>query len=122
MLPELVLNVATTENACRELEAEFGLITSREVFEFVGSQTPNRSYAFVQPSKGRLLAVKRRGGLCRPVYQIDCVGNIIPSVISGLIRVASGAGYSESSLALLGDLSHGLPAWRPPGLTQLNFG
>lgn len=98
--PQLARNLAATENAWRELEAEFGLFTSLEVSELVGSKSPNRSYASEQHSKGRLIAVKRPGGLRYPGFQFDRVEHIILSVISELIGVADNAGRSEASLAL----------------------
>ncbi|WP_404290985.1 hypothetical protein [Glutamicibacter arilaitensis] len=98
--PQLARNLAATENAWRELEAEFGLFTSLEVSALVGSKSPNRSYASEQHSKGKLIAVRRPGGLRYPGFQFDRVEHMILSVISELIGVADSAGRSEASLAL----------------------
>jgi hypothetical protein len=98
--PQLARSVAATENAWRELETEFGLLSSREVSELVGSKSPNRSYASDQHSKGRMIAVKRPGGLRYPGFQIDCMQHTIRPAMSDLIRVAGAAGRSEASLAL----------------------
>lgn len=98
--PQLARSVAATENAWRELEAEFGLLSSLEVSKLVGSKSPNRSYASEQHAKGRLIAVKRPGGLRYPGFQIDRGEHIIRPVMADLIRVAGDAGRSEASLAL----------------------
>lgn len=98
--PQLARSAAATETAWRELEAEFGLLSSREVSKLVGSKSPNRSYASEQHSKGRLIAVKRPGGFRYPGFQIDREGHTIRPVISDLIHLAKVAGRSEASLAL----------------------
>lgn len=98
--PQLARSLAATENAWRALEAEFGLLSSREVSALVGSRSPNRSYASEQRSKGKLIAVKRPGGLRYPGYQFDRSEHAIRPVMADLIRVAEEAGRSEASLAL----------------------
>ncbi|MCO4251548.1 hypothetical protein [Pseudarthrobacter raffinosi] len=98
--PQLARSVAATESAWRELEAEFGLLSSLQVSELVGSKSPNRSYASEQHAKGRLIAVKRPGGLRYPGFQIDRSEHTIRPVMADLIRVAGDAGRSEASLAL----------------------
>lgn len=98
--PQLARATAATEQAWRDLENEFGLLTSTEVSDLVGSDSPNRSYASSQHSQGKLIAVKRPKGLRYPGYQFDSVDHAILPVIEKLISVAEDAGRSESSLAL----------------------
>lgn len=98
--PQLARSVAATENVWRELEDEFGLFSSLEVSQLVGSKSPNRSYASEQRSRDRLIAVKRPGGLRYPGFQIDQAEHVIRPVMTDLIRIASAAGRSEASLAL----------------------
>jgi hypothetical protein len=98
--PQLARSVAATEKTWRELEEEFGLLSSLEVSELIGSRSPNRSYASDQRSRGRLIAVKRPGGLRYPGYQFDRSEHAIRPVMADLIRVAADAGRSEASLAL----------------------
>lgn len=98
--PQLARSLAATENAWRMLEAEFGLLSSREVSELVGSSSPNRSYASDQRSKGKLIAVRRPGGLRYPGYQFDRTEHVIRPVMADLIRIAREAGRSEASVAL----------------------
>lgn len=98
--PQLARSLAATENVWREMESEFGLLSSRQVSELVGSDSPNRSYASDQHAKGRLIAVKRPGGLRYPGFQFDPREHTIRPVMADLIRAAADAGRSESSLAL----------------------
>lgn len=98
--PQLARSMAATERAWRDLETEFGLLSSREVSELVGSKSPNRSYASELRSKGKMIAVKRPGGLRYPGFQIDREEHAIRPVMENLIRVAEAAGRTEASLAL----------------------
>jgi len=98
--PQLARASAATEQAWRDLQNEFGLLTSTEVSNLVGSDSPNRSYASNQRSQGKLIAVKRPKGLLYPGYQFDRTEHAILPVIEQLIILAKAAGRSESSLAL----------------------
>jgi hypothetical protein len=98
--PQLARSVQATENAYREMEDEFQLLTSIEVSEVVGSRSPNRSYASEQRSAGKLLAIKRAGGFRYPGFQIDRQEQRIRPVMADLLRVAKQTGRSEASLAL----------------------
>ncbi|WP_434615995.1 hypothetical protein [Arthrobacter sp. A5] len=98
--PQLAAVMQETENTWREMEAEFGLLTSTEVSAAVGSKSPNRSWASEQRSAGRLLAINRPRGYRYPGFQVDRVHGVILPVIGRLITVAKKAGWSEASLAL----------------------
>jgi hypothetical protein len=98
--PQLARSVQATENVWRDMEAEFGLLTSTEVSQAVGSKSPNRSYASDQRAAGRLLAIKRSGAYRYPGFQIDRLEHRIRPVMADLLRVAKEAGRSEASLAL----------------------
>ena len=111
---QLARSMAATEKAWRDLEAEFGLLSSVEVSELVGSKSPNRSFASEQRGKGRLIAVKRPGGFRYPGFQFDRTEHMIRPVMAELIRVAEVAGRSEASLALWMALSTGYLDGRRP--------
>lgn len=98
--PQLARSVQATENAWRDMESEFGLLTSTEVSQAVGSKSPNRSYASDQRAAGRLLAIKRSGAYRYPGFQIDRLEHRIRPVMEDLLRVAKETGRSEASLAL----------------------
>lgn len=73
--PQLARSMQATENAWRDMEAEFGLLL-------------------------RLLAIKRPGGYKYPGFQFDRREQAIRPVMHDLIKLAAGAGRSESGLAL----------------------
>jgi hypothetical protein len=98
--PQLARSLQATEVAWKDMDAEFGLLSSTEVSERVGSRSPNRSYASEQRAKGNLLAIKRPGGLRYPGYQIDPREHTIRPVMHDLIQTATEAGVTESDLAL----------------------
>lgn len=98
--PQLARSMQATENAWRDMEAEFGLLSSLEVSRAVGSKSPNRSYASDQRGAGRLLAIKRPGGYKYPGFQFDRREQAIRPVMHDLIKLAAGADRSESGLAL----------------------
>ncbi|WP_144662866.1 hypothetical protein [Paenarthrobacter nicotinovorans] len=98
--PQLARSMQATENAWREMETEFGLLTSIEVSKAVGSKFPNRSYASDQRAAGKLLAIKRPGGFKYPGFQIDPPEHALRPVIKDLLELAAEAGRSEAGLAL----------------------
>ncbi|WP_427007043.1 hypothetical protein [Pseudarthrobacter sp. H2] len=98
--PQLARSVQATENVWRDMESEFGLLTSTEVSQAVGSKSPNRSYASDQRAAGRLLAIKRSGAYRYPGFQIDRLEHRIRPVMADLLLAANEAGRSEASLAL----------------------
>ncbi|WP_113716975.1 hypothetical protein [Arthrobacter dokdonensis] len=98
--PQLARSLQATEVAWKDMEAEFGLLSSIEVSKRVGSRSPNRSYASEQRAKGNLLAVKRPGGFRYPGYQIDPHERMIRPVMHELIETATAAGATEPDLAL----------------------
>ena len=98
--PQLARSAAATERAWRDLESEFGLLTSIEVSTLLGSDPPNRTYASHQRAQGKLIAVKRPKGLRYPGFQFNATEPAILPVMEKLIAVAENAGRSEASLAL----------------------
>ena len=98
--PQLARSMQSTENAWRDMETEFGMLSSLEVSKIAGSKSPNRSYASDQRAKGKLLAIKRPGGLRYPGFQIDYREHTIRPVMQELIEAASNADSSEADLAL----------------------
>lgn len=98
--PQLARSMQSTENVWRDMEAEFGLLSSLEVSRSAGSKSPNRSYASEQRARGKLLAIKRPGGLRYPGFQIDSREHAIRPVMKELIEVAATADNSEADLAL----------------------
>lgn len=90
----------STENAWREIEAEFGLLTDTEVAAAVSDDPGNTQFASGERAAGRLLAVERPEGLRYPGFQVDRPRRAIRPVIEELLTIARAAGRSEASLAL----------------------
>lgn len=98
--PQLAKSLQATENVWREIAQEFGLLSSTELSKAVGSSSPNRSYASEQRNAGKILAVKRPGGMKYPGFQIDPRDHAVRPVMQALIAAAGEAGRSEAGLAL----------------------
>src|SRR4051794_9161364 len=77
-----------TENAWREMEAEFGLLTEAEVAAAVSAAPFNAHFASHERAAGRLLAVQRPDGLRYPGFQIDPSRRAIRPVIGELLSIA----------------------------------
>jgi hypothetical protein len=77
-----------TENAWRRIEAEFGLLTAREVAELLGAR----------PTK--LLSVQRGKTLRYPGFQFDREARAILPVIEPLINLARANGWRMADVAL----------------------
>ncbi|WP_018772264.1 hypothetical protein [Arthrobacter sp. 162MFSha1.1] len=90
----------STENAWREMEAEFGLLTDAEVAAAVSDESGSTQFASHERAAGRLLAVERPEGLRYPGFQVDPSRRVIRPVIEELLTIARATGRSEASLAL----------------------
>lgn len=70
--PEVASRAQATENAWREMGREFGMLTSAEVGELVGSTSKSpKSYAADARKGGRILGVKRMNKFLYPAFQFD---------------------------------------------------
>jgi len=97
--PEQAYRAQSTENAWREIEGEFGLLSAAEVAQRVGSTAKNaKSYATDARRAGRLLAVKRMNKLLYPGFQLTSTGPV--PVIRALSQAAQGLGVGEESVLL----------------------
>lgn len=96
--PQMARGLQATENAWREMESEFGLLTGRQVAELMGSRsrTPT-GYATDQPKAGKILGIRRRNAYLYPGFQFTPEGAVLP-VIPKLLKVA--AKYDKSSEGL----------------------
>lgn len=97
--PEAASRAQVTENAWREMDQEFRLLTAAEVAELVGSTSKNRkSYAADARRDGRILGVKRMNQFVYPAFQFED-GNPRP-MIRQLWTVAQGWDISAESVLL----------------------
>lgn len=87
--PQMARGVQATENAWREIEAEFGFLTGVEVAGILGSRSSNPTgYATDKRRAGKLIGVRRRNAFVYPGFQFDrAEGQVLP-VIPELLKVA----------------------------------
>lgn len=88
-----------TENAWKRIEDEFGLLTSLEVAERLGSRTANRDLAKTYRKRGRLLGVKRLNSFRYPGFQFTSDGKIRPA-IADLASLAEELSWPQEELVL----------------------
>lgn len=96
---EQAYRAQSTENAWRQIEREFSLLTAVEVAQAVGSAAQSaKSYASDAHRAGRLLATKRLNRLLYPAFQLSASGP--RPVIRQLHRAAARLGVSEEAVLL----------------------
>lgn len=93
--PEIAMALAETERFWRDIEAEFGLLTSTQVAEKVGAKA-SRSYASDARKAGRLIAVKRLNKFLYPGFQFE--GGAVRPVVRRLTEIAASYDVSDKDL------------------------
>jgi len=88
-----------TENVWREIEEEFGLLTSAEVAVAIGSKSQNRYLVSELRRKGKLLGIRRLNAYRYPGFQFQSDGTIHPA-ISKLVSSMREGGWSEGSFII----------------------
>lgn len=95
--PALARAVQAQQNLYDDIEGEFGLLTSVEVADRIGSRaTARRNAATAARNDGRLVALRRGRYVLYPGFQFDSGG--IRPVIADLKALADDRGWSETSL------------------------
>lgn len=95
--PPLARAVQAQQNLYGRIEAEFGLLTSREAADRMGSRAvARRNAATAARSEGRLFALRRGRYLLYPGFQFDSAG--VRPVIAALLTAAREHGWEEASL------------------------
>ncbi|MDJ0314071.1 hypothetical protein [Arthrobacter sp. H35-D1] len=85
---QMARGVQTTENAWRDIESEFGMLTGTEVAALLGSNAKSATgFATDRRKAGKLLGIKRRNAFLYPAFQVDPrVGEVRP-VIPALLEI-----------------------------------
>lgn len=95
--PPLARAVQAQQNLYSRIEVEFGLFTSREAADRMGSRAAvRRNAATAARGAGRLLALRRGRYLLYPGFQFNSAG--VRPVIAALLTVARECGWDETSL------------------------
>ncbi len=102
VLPGPMITRATlgVEQAWRDMESEFGLLSAAEISARAGSRaTSVRAWASQKRRDGQLLGVSRRNRVLYPGFQIDPVGSVVASV-PAVWAVFRSAGWREEHVLL----------------------
>lgn len=97
--PQMARSIAATENAWDAIDAEFGLLSDREVGDLLGDTTSaSRNLASGLHAKGRLLRVKRGNTYRYPGFQFTN-GKPLP-IVARLRSIAGETGCREGDVIL----------------------
>jgi len=88
-----------TENVWREIEEEFGLLTSSEAAVAIGSKSQNRYLVSELRRKGKLLGLRRLNAYRYPGFQFLSDGTIHPA-IRDLMSAMHDGGWSDRGLII----------------------
>jgi len=88
-----------SENVWREIEEEFGFLTSAEVAVAIGSKSQNRYLASELRRKGKLLGLRRLNAYRYPGFQFLSDGTIHPA-IRDLMSAMHDGGWSEGNFII----------------------
>jgi hypothetical protein len=104
----------SVEQAWRDMEAEFGLLSAAEISARAGSRaTSVRAWASQKRRDGQLLGVTRRNRVLYPGFQIDSVGAVVASV-PAVWAVFRAAGWREDHVLLWFTAANGRLAGQRP--------
>lgn len=96
--PQMARSLQAAENIWRSIEREFGMPTSKEVSELLGSRKPNRSIASTLRNEGSIIGVMRANSYRFPGFQFDAdKGTVVPAMPQ-LITLARENGRSDEDL------------------------
>ena len=90
---------SVTERMWREIEEEFGLLTSAEVATFLGLNSNNSHQVPILHRRGDLLGVRRLNAYRYPGFQFEANGTINPVIRRLVIAMREGR-WSEESFTL----------------------
>lgn len=96
--PQMARSLQAAENIWRRIENEFGLLTSVEVAELLGSRKPNRSTASALRNEGSIVGISRGNSYRFPGFQFDAEQSAVVPVMPKLIALARENGRSDDDL------------------------
>lgn len=97
--PQTARSLQAAENIWRSIAREFGMPTSVEVAEILGSRKPNRSIASTLRNEGNIVGVMRGNSYRFPGFQFDAEKGTVVPVMPKLIALARENGRSDEDLA-----------------------
>jgi hypothetical protein len=96
--PQTARRLQAAENIWRSIDGEFGMLTSIEVAELLGSRKPNRSIASTLRSDGSIVGIMRGNSYRFPGFQFDTDKAAVVPVMPKLIALARENGRSDEDL------------------------
>lgn len=101
--PAVARAAQATENAIKSIEDEFGLLTSTQVAELLGSQAKgnaSRSLANEKRGRGELLAIRRLNKYLYPGFQFDCAQGRVKPLVRDLLQLADAHDWESADVVL----------------------
>jgi hypothetical protein len=96
--PQTARSLQAAENIWRSIAEEFGMPTSVEVAELLGSRKPNRAIASTLRNEGSIVGVMRGNSYRFPGFQFDAEKSAVVPVMPKLIALARENGRSDEDL------------------------
>lgn len=101
VVPPAVARAAqATENVWRQIDAEFGLLSSAEVAELLGASGSNRGYSSALRKRGALAGIERKNAYLYPGFQFDVQARKIRPWVSPLLALATQHDRSASDAVI----------------------
>jgi hypothetical protein len=97
--PEIARGLQITENLWRQVEKDWGLLTSRQVVELLsgGSHTADASGL---RTAGKIIGFRRNGQFRYPGFQFDHHSRRVRPVVPALIALSNELGYDAEAVIL----------------------
>jgi hypothetical protein len=93
-------DVQATENAWREIDLEFGLLTGAEIARVLGSRAKSGTgFATDRRHARQLLGIRRRNAFVYPGFQVDRVNGTVLAAIPLLLQLTERLGKTDEGLA-----------------------
>ncbi|WP_442545230.1 hypothetical protein ACSBOX_06010 [Arthrobacter sp. KN11-1C] len=96
--PQTARSLQAAENIWRSIEREFGMLSSMEVAELLGSRKPNRSLASGLRNDGTIVGIMRGNAYRFPGFQFDADKGAVVPAMPKLIALAREDGRSDEGL------------------------
>lgn len=96
--PQMARSLQAAENIWRRIENEYGLLTSVEVAELLGSRKPNRSTASTLRNEGSIVGIMRGNSYRFPGFQFNADQGAVVPIMPRLIALARENKRSDEDL------------------------
>lgn len=96
--PQMAAGIVATENAWRDMEAEFGLLDGRTVAQLSGSKQTTGGFANDRRKARKILGIARRNAYRYPGFQFTESGEVYDSVLA-VLHAAPELGVPDEDVA-----------------------